>query len=127
MLGVRLRAQAATDGAEFMVSTTLATIRRMKPRGLIARPVTTLIPSGLMNRAGVVVVGSDPTQPQLNRMSKHNFLKSTSGRLIAFPGSSGYALGYSSNPALQAIGRMKPPPSPELSRYAMRRKHGNDR
>ena len=89
MLGVRLRlrAQAATDGAEFRVSTTLATIRRMQPRGLIARPVIILIPLpfGLMNRARVVVVGSNPTQRRLNRMAKQHFLKNTSGGLVALP------------------------------------------
>ena len=36
--------------------------------------------------------------------------------LVAFPVSSGYALGYSPNPALQATGRIKPRPAPELSR-----------
>ena len=38
------------------------------------------------------------------------------GELVAFPVSSGYALCYSPNPALQATGRMKPRPSPELTR-----------
>ena len=38
------------------------------------------------------------------------------GGLVAFPVSSGYALCYSPNPALQATRRMKPRPSPELTR-----------
>ncbi len=39
------------------------------------------------------------------------------GGRIAFPVSSGYALRHAPNPALQATGRMKPRPSPELARY----------
>ena len=93
--------------------------RRPRLRGKLRAPVALLVAAlpGLTRRPGCRsfwscgrigwrACGGEPSAGFLPR------------GLVAFPVSSGHAFGHSPNPALQATGRIKPRPAPELSRWA---------
>jgi len=92
---------------------------RGKARSPVALPVAAF--PGLTRRLGwpSFLSGGPIGTPARGGKPSVGFLP---GGLVAFPVSSDYALGYSPNPALQATGRMKPRPSPELSRSVIERK-----
>ncbi len=93
--------------------------RRPRLRGKLRPPVALPVAAlpGLTRRLGCRSFGSCGRigWRACGGVSSEGFLP---GGLVAFPVSSGHAFGYSPNPALQATGRIKPRPAPELSRWA---------